>query len=418
MSIGYACLTLGVLNANLKSCTAKNATEDNLLDITSHNLKSLENIIEYNIKNDIKLFRISSDLIPFGSSPLNKLSWWDIFSERFFEIGKKIKENNIRVSMHPGQYTVLNSPNSDVVKRAVDDLNYHTRVLECLGVGPDHKIILHIGGIYNDKEQAISRFSDNYKCLSDSIKQRLVIENDDKLYNINDVFEIGKELSIPVVFDNLHNEINCYSKEMSESYWINQCKSTWKEKDGCQKIHYSQQDPLKKAGSHSSTIKINKFLEFYKSIKREDIDIMLEVKDKNLSAVKCINSLTQSKQIKKIEDEWSKYKYKILENNPSNYLEIRNLLKDKDDYPIIKFYNYIEDSMEDNITAGNSINAAMHIWGYFKNNVTDKEKNDFFKSIEAYKQEKVSVSSIKNKLWKMAVKYNKSYLLNSYYFIF
>lgn len=418
MSIGYACLTLGVLNANLKSCTAKNATEENLLDIILHNLNSLENMIEYNIRNDIKLFRISSDLIPFGSSPLNKLTWWEIFSERFSEIGRKIKENNIRVSMHPGQYTVLNSPNSDVVKRAVEDLNYHARVLECLDVGAEHKIILHIGGIYNDKEQAIQRFADNYMHLSDSIKQRLVIENDDKLYNINDVLEIGKKLNIPVVFDNLHNEINFYSKEISESNWINQCKSTWKENDGCQKIHYSQQDPLKKTGSHSSTIKINKFIEFYKSLEREDIDIMLEVKDKNLSAVKCINSLTKNKQINKIEDEWSKYKYKILESNPSNYLKIRNLLKNKDDYPIIKFYNYIENSMDDNATIGNSINAAMHIWGYFKDIASDKEKNDFFKSIEAYKQEKISVSPIKNKLWKMAGKYNQSYLLNSYYFVF
>ncbi len=417
MSIGYACLTLGVLNTNLKSCTAKNATDENLLNIISHNLISLENIIEYNIKNDIKLFRISSDLIPFGSSPLNKLLWCEIFSKEFEKIGKRIKENNIRVSMHPGQYTVLNSPNPDVVKRAVEDLNYHARVLECLGVNEEHKIILHIGGIYNNKEQAINRFEDNYSNLSNSIKQRLVIENDDKLYNINDVLEIGKKLNIPVVFDNLHNEINCYSKEISEVYWINQCKSTWKAKDGCQKIHYSQQDPLKKAGSHSSTIKIDKFIEFYKSLEREDIDIMLEVKDKNLSAVKCINSTTKDKQIKKIEEEWGKYKYKILESSPSNYLEIRNLLKNKEDYPAIKFYNYIEASMENNIAVGNSINAAMHIWGYFKDIASDKEKNDFFKSIEAYKQEKVSVSSIKNKLWKMTVKYNQLYLLNSYYFV-
>ncbi|UYZ34470.1 UV DNA damage repair endonuclease UvsE [Clostridium beijerinckii] len=417
MSIGYACLTIGVPDTNLKSCTAKSLTEEKLLEIISYNLKSLKNIIDYNIKNNIKLFRISSDLIPFGSSHLNQLSWWNIFSQEFAEIGRKIMDNDIRVSMHPGQYTVLNSPNDDVVKRAIEDLNYHVKVLDNFGVGANHKIILHIGGVYNDKEQAINRFADNYKRLNDQVKERLVIENDDKSYNINDVLKIGNEINIPVVFDNLHNDINCYDREKSDSYWISECNKTWKEKDGRQKIHYSQQDPLKKAGSHSNTIKISKFIEFYESLKGQDIDIMLEVKDKNLSAVKCINSIDENSKIKKLEEEWGRYKYKVLENSPSNYLEIRKLLKDKTQYPSVEFYNYIEDAMEEEITIGNSINTALHVWGYFKNLADDKEKMNFLKSIEDYKNGKVSIKLIKNKLFKMAVKYNESYLLNSYYFL-
>ncbi|MVX64702.1 UV DNA damage repair endonuclease UvsE [Clostridium chromiireducens] len=416
MSIGYACLTIGVPGTNLKSCTAKNVTEEKLLEIISYNLKSIENIIDYNIQNNIKLFRITSDLIPFGSSPLNKLSWWEIFSQEFLAIGKKIRENNIRVSMHPGQYTVLNSPSEEVVSRAIEDLNYHTKVLDSLGVGGEHKIILHIGGVYNDKEQAVNRFVDNYKQLDDAVKQRLVIENDDKSYNINDVLKIGTKLNIPVVFDNLHNEINCYDKEKSDLYLINECKKTWKEKDGNQKMHYSQQDPLKKAGSHSNTIRISKFLDFYESIERQDIDIMLEVKDKNLSAVKCINSVNKNNKIKKLEEEWGRYKYKVLEDSPSHYLEIRNLLKNKNKYPVVQFYNCVEDAMETETKVGNSINAALHIWGYFKNVADNKEKNSFLKSIEDHKQGKVSINSIKNKLFKMAVKYNEQYLLDSYYF--
>ena len=252
--------------------------------------------------------------------------------------------------------------------------------------------------------------------MSDSVKQRLVIENDDKSYNINDVLEIGTKLKVPVIFDNLHNKINFYDKEKSDIYWINQCKRTWKEKDGFQKIHYSQQNPLKKTGSHSNTIKINEFINFYETLEREDIDIMLEVKDKNLSAVKCINCTVTDKVIKELEEEWSKYKYKILEDSPSDYLEIRKLLKDKNNYPSVTFYNFIEAAMEMKVTTGNVINALMHVWGYFKNITEEKEKNSFFKSIEDYKQGKISVSVIKNKLWKMAVKYNQVYLLNSYYF--
>lgn len=416
MSIGYACLTIGVPNTSLKSCTARNVNEEKLLELISHNLNSLENIIEYNIKNNIRLFRISSDLIPFGSSPINSLHWEEIFFSEFNKIGEKIKTSGMRVSMHPGQYTVLNSPNIEVVNRAIDDLNYHTKVLDSLGVGSEHKIVLHIGGSYNDKEQAIKRFITNYSRLNDFVKQRLVIENDDKSYNINDVLEIGTKLEIPVIFDNLHNEINFYDKEKSAIYWINEAQKTWQEKDGYQKMHYSQQNTLKKLGSHSNTIRINEFIDFYESLGREDIDIMLEVKDKNLSAVKCINAISKDNKIKRLEEEWSRYKYKILENSSSNYLEIRKLLKNKNDYPVVPFYNFIEATMEMEITVENSINALMNVWGYFKNITDDKEKNSFFKSIEDYKQEKISISAIKNKLWKMAVKYNQTYLLNSYYF--
>ena len=295
MRIGYACLTVGVPATDQKSCRMKNATEARLKELISHNIKSLENIIDYNIINNIKLFRISSGLIPFGSSPVNVLPWWDIFAPKLSNIGEKIKNSGMRVSMHPGQYTVLNSPNDAVVNRATEDLNYHARVLDSLGVGTENKIILHIGGIYYNKQQGITRFIANYNYLDDSVKRRLVIENDDKSYNICDVLEIGTMLKIPVVFDNLHNEINSCDKEKSDAYWINECQKTWQKKDGKQKIHYSQQDYAKKPGSHSGFIRIAEFQEFCAKLGKKDIDIMLEVKDKNCSAVKCISCLADAK---------------------------------------------------------------------------------------------------------------------------
>lgn len=417
MNIGYACLTVGVPDTDQKSCMLKNASKEKLLELISYNLNSLENIIDYNIKNKIKLFRISSDIIPFGSNPVNNLEWWDIFDSQFSRIGHKIKTSGMRVSMHPGQYTVLNSPKKEVVEKAIEDLRYHTKILDTLGVGEDNKIVLHIGGVYNDKSQAIRRFISNYRELDDSVKRRLIIENDDKSYNISDVLEIGSIINAPVVFDNLHNQVNPFDKSKSDYYWIDKCKETWREKDGIQKIHYSQQNPLKKAGSHSSTIQINKFMSFYEGLERDDIDIMLEVKDKNLSAVKCINCTSSDKSIKDLEIEWSRYKYMVLENSPSDYVEIRKLLNEKDAYPATEFYNLIENALSKEITIGNSINAALHIWGYFKKKATDREKNSFLNNIEKYEQGQTSLKIIKNNLWKIAVKYNQSYLLDSYYFI-
>ena len=120
--IGYACLALAVPDTGFKSCIMKNATDEKLRELISHNLSSLENLVDYNIRNNIMLFRISSDIIPFGSSPVNQLEWWNIFKEDFSRIKKKIINSGMRISMHPGQYTVLNSPDEGIVSRAIEDL--------------------------------------------------------------------------------------------------------------------------------------------------------------------------------------------------------------------------------------------------------------------------------------------------------
>lgn len=417
MSIGYACLTVGVQDTGMKSCLLKNADESNLLRMTAHNLGALERIIDYNILSGVHLFRISSDLIPFGSANVNTLNWPELFSDRLAEIGHKIRQGGLRVSMHPGQYTVLNSPDKDVSERAAKDLLYHAQVLDSLGTDAENKIILHIGGVYGDKEQAKRRFIENYRRLSDTVKRRLVIENDDKCYSIADVLDISSLRSIPVVFDNLHHAANPPGAQMSDACWINECAKTWKAKDGAQKIHYSQQSKTKKQGSHSDSIAINEFLSYYKALGRADLDIMLEVKNKNLSAVKCINCLAEDQNIKRLEREWSRYKYRVLEHAQPAYETIRQLLSNKNTYPALAFYTELENALRQEPAVGGKINAALHIWGYFKDKATEKERAIFLKNIEALKEGRMDAKPIKRMLWNMTQKYRQDYLLHSYYFL-
>lgn len=417
VNIGYACLTLGVPNTQLKGCLLKNADKGKLAELITHNLGSLENIIDYNIKTNINLFRISSNLIPFGSSQASNLIWWDMFSAQLLKVGEKIINSGMRVSMHPGQYTVLNSPNIEVVKKAIEDLNYHAQIMDSLNVSVQHKIVLHIGGVYNDKKQAGKRFIANYLLLNEAIKQRIVLENDDKSYNINDVLEIGIKLNIPVVFDNLHNKVNPSDPDKSDYYWINECNKTWREKDGCQKIHYSQQNPLKKPGSHSTTIAINEFLDFYQKLESKDLDIMLEVKDKNLSAIKCIDCTLPEINSSLLELQWAKYKYKILEKSPSDYRDIEKKLSTKRDYPAIAFYKSLEDALKQESQPDNLLNAAIYIWGLFDDIATAKEKVLFYKTIDSYKHGRTSLVSVKNYLWRIAEKYQRNDIRDSYYFI-
>ncbi|MFY9115149.1 MAG: UV DNA damage repair endonuclease UvsE [Dethiobacteria bacterium] len=418
MSVGYACLPVGVPGTGLRSCMLKNASEAKLAELIALNLEALEHTIDYNIINEISLFRIGSNLIPFGSSPVNTLPWEEMFAPQLHRIGRKIQNSGMRVSMHPGHYTALSSPRAEVIAGAIEDLHYHNRLLDSLKLGRVHKIVLHIGGTYGDKRKAMDRFIGHCERLDDAMKHRLVLENDERSYSIGDVLEIGFILNLPVVFDTLHHAINPGNNRNNDVYWINQCRKTWCAGDGKQKIHYSQQDPLKQPGSHSATIRIGEFMNFYKNLEREDVDIMLEVKDKNLSAIKCRNCISLAEDTGALELEWRKYRYAILERSAADYQEIQRLLHRKSEDAAISFYRIIEVSLQRPAGMESFVDAAHHVWESLKESASVREKERFLKRIQDYRQGKTTLRAIKNFLYRMAVKYRQSSLLDSYYFVF
>lgn len=417
MRIGYACQTIGVQDTDFKSCTMKYASEEKLLEVIEHNLKVLDRIIDYNIENRISMFRISSDLIPFGSSPANQLDWGGIFKDRFQNLKHKIALHDIRISMHPGQYTVINSPDQEVVSRAIADLEYHNQVLDLLTESPSCKMILHIGGGYGDKDAAINRFLQVYQRLDSGIKKRLIVENDDRIYHAAEVYRVAESGGIPFVFDVLHHQVNREPDGASPYTWIERAGATWRDVDGTPKIHYSQQNPDKKPGSHSDTIGSREFMDFVSVLKEHiDVDIMMEVKDKNISAVKCQNIIHESPRILALEKEWSLYKYLTLEHSQNHYQQIRQLLKDKDAYPVVEFYELLEDASRQPIELGNAINGIDHVWGYFKSSASEKEKAVFQKELNKFKEGTIGLNAIKRLLYKMALAYDEKYLIHSYYF--
>ena len=416
MSIGYACLNIGTPNTNIRSVMQRNATPEKLTEVTTHNLEALEKMINYNIANDIRLYRISSDMIPFGSSPVNTLDWPEIHKEAFDRIGTKIRKAGLRVSLHPGQYTVLNSPAEDVVERAIDDLIYHDKILTALGADQTNKIVLHVGGIYGDKEEALQRFAQNFRRLPATVQNRLIIENDDRLYNIEEVIQLANRLQIPAVYDNLHHAINPPPTGKDDRHWIAETAKTWKTSDGNQKIHYSQQAPGKRPGAHTDTIDLKTFLTFHEQLEDKLIDIMLEVKDKNLSAIKCQNATTAVPKPVLLEKEWGRYKYAVLERSPAVYQTIRTLLKDKEAYPVQEFYRLIETAFAKEPHPGYVENAAAHVWGYFKKHATEAERKQYEKNLVNYRNGNGTRATLKRYLFRLVKKYESKYLLQSLYF--
>ena len=410
MKIGYACINLSIDATTSKSCILKNATEKRLKELIEMNLAGLEKIIKYNIEKSIGLFRISSGLIPFASHPINTIKWWEDYKVELGRIARLIKERGMRVSMHPGQYTVLNSPKTQVVKNAVADLEYHCRVLDSLTDSNEHKIILHAGGVYGDKASATDRFVKNYNSLSQRIKDRLVIENDEKSYNVDDILSISSLTGAPAVFDNLHNFINPAAGD--EYDLIQKCAKTWSGSDGIPKIHYSQQDNSKRPGAHSQTIRPDWFFKFISGLDALDVDIMLEVKDKNVSAEKLIKLMDGSKM--DIQREWAKYKYSVMEKSYLQYKEIGNAVANglaASEELFIRINEVL--SLPENI--GQASNSLEHVWGYFKKTAEDCERGKFMELLCSYRNKKTPLHLVKEFLRDLSIKYDVSYIRDSYY---
>ncbi|MBC7765271.1 MAG: UV DNA damage repair endonuclease UvsE [Hyphomonadaceae bacterium] len=417
MSIGYACMVIGEANTTISRCLLKSANDDTLRAMTHANLLALEAMLDYNVRNSILLFRISSDIIPFGSHPANTLYWQNEFNDVFNRLASKIKNAGMRVSMHPGQYTVLNSPTPQIVQNAVIDLKYHALFLDSLQTDACSKIILHVGGVYQDKRTAMDTFMTHYEALPDNVKRRLVIENDDKNYSVEDVLDISKHTQIPVVFDNLHHAIKPPIQNRTVDEWLDLCRQTWRVADGKQKIHYSQQKIGGMQSAHSNTIQVRAFMDFYNDLLDKSIDIMLEVKDKNLSAIKCIHATQKKLPIRLLEQEWARYKYLVLSKSQASYGEIRNMLKHKAHVDVVRFYEIIEQALQLPENKGAQINAAQHIWGYLNKHCTLAEKTRFIKLGRAYSEGTTTIQALKNHLFKCVNKQQVDYLIKSYYFI-
>jgi UV DNA damage endonuclease len=177
--IGYACINLTTGITVNRTCRLANASEEKLREIIISNLSGLKKVLEWNNENNIRLYRISSDTIPFASHPVNKVLWWEDYKDELDEIGKLIKEEDIRVYMHPNPVVYLNSPDSDVVRRSIEELEWHVKFLDALNIDYTHKIVFHSGGIYGNKANAIKRFIKVYNNLPENLKNRLTLENDE-----------------------------------------------------------------------------------------------------------------------------------------------------------------------------------------------------------------------------------------------
>lgn len=289
MKIGYPCINRSLSCKGDRTFRLRSYSEERLQQTIRNNLDCLFQILRFNLDYGLLFFRISSDLIPFASHPVCTFSWQTVFQKRFEEIGQFIMKNDMRISMHPDQFIVLNTLREDVFQRSVVELAYHAEVLDLMGLDTTAKIQLHVGGVYGEKAKSIKRFIARYQSLDASLKRRLVIENDEKSYSIQDCIQIHEKIKIPVLFDYFHHTLLNNHESLSDV--LESCKKTWKPRDGIPMVDYSSQKPHMRKGSHAEHLNNPDFSRFLLRSKPYDFDLMLEIKDKEKSAIQAVKVL-------------------------------------------------------------------------------------------------------------------------------
>lgn len=305
--IGYVAIALNLPNVTTSSSVTftyyKKLLEQEKLNklkkVTTSNLRDLKKIIKYNIENNIHFYRMTSRLIPLATHPEVK-DWWYLkfFEPDFKQIGDLIKESNMRVDTHPDQFDVINSHKEDVFLRTVKDLIYHVDMLEALGIRSP-KMVIHVGGSQGGKDKGKERFIKNFRRMPQIIQDKIILENDDKIYNVKDVLDICNELGIPMVLD-VHHHLCNGSKEFQLERHIQEILNTWDKEVLPPKIHLSSPKEHPSDRKHSDFIQVEDFLSVIELFEpyKTDFDIMLEAKKKDQALFKL------AKDIKEIKKEW------------------------------------------------------------------------------------------------------------------
>ncbi|KAJ8125858.1 hypothetical protein O1611_g7779 [Lasiodiplodia mahajangana] len=215
--LGYACLNTYLRNSNPPDPSQPEHPTKNRPDkekpaeiergqkyveaLGLANARDIVKMLRWNDKYGIKFMRLSSEMFPFASHEEYGYKLAPFASEILADAGRVAGELGHRLTTHPGQFTQLGSPRTEVVSNAIRDLKYHNEMLSLLRLpkqqDKDAVMILHMGGVFGDKSATLDRFRANYSLLSDEIKARLVLENDDVSWTVHDLLPICEELNIP-----------------------------------------------------------------------------------------------------------------------------------------------------------------------------------------------------------------------------
>ena len=293
MNLGYACINMTLSSQKPKVTTNRSMIKRTFLErgveyageLGLQNARDLFKILQWNNRNNIKVFRLSSEMFPWASEyDIEKSPYHSRIKTILQACGKYASDNGIRITSHPGPFNVLVSPRENVVKNTITDLEIHGKIFDMLGLSktPYNKLNIHCNGVYGDKISAMDRFCLNFQKLSESVQGRLTVENDDKasMYSVKDLMYIHERIGIPIVFDYHHHKFN--TGDLSEQEALELAISTWPK--GIKPIvHYSESKALHEENSKLKPQAHSDYINELPNLYGNNVDVMVEAKAKELS---------------------------------------------------------------------------------------------------------------------------------------
>lgn len=270
--LGYPCENLTLGATTNRTLRLAHLTEERVREKVAENLRDLERILRFNPPHGFALFRLGQHLVPFASHPHFPYDWEEAHKGELARLGALARSLGQRLSMHPGQYVNPGSPDREVVARSLAELRYSARVLSLLGA-EDGVLVLHLGGAYGEKGKALRRFVENLRG-EEEVLRYLALENDERLWRVEEVLEAAEALGVPVVVDALHHALNPGRLSLGEALRL--AFPTWR---GRPKVHLSSQDPEKRPGAHAFLVAREDWERLLAALPGP-ADIMLEAKGK------------------------------------------------------------------------------------------------------------------------------------------
>lgn len=288
MRIGYPGRNLTLDLPSPPPLRPETYTPDIFRETVAANLDAIMATLRWNLAHGVLYWRLNLYTIPMPLHPVVDVDWGAAFGDQLEGIGAFVHEHGMRLTVHPGQYIRLTSPESEVVRRGVAELAHHAALFDLMGLDGTHKVQIHTGVPGDDKAAAIDRFVAAWHELPDHVRHRLAIENDERLFSLADNLAIHDRTGVPLVFDTFHHSLFNNGESLEEA--LDLVQPTWVGQ-GPAMIDYSTQDPAKQPGAHAATIDAADFARILPALLPHDLDVMLEIKDKETSALAALTLL-------------------------------------------------------------------------------------------------------------------------------
>lgn len=200
----------------------------------------LRELFAYLEETDIRLYRMASGLAPYATHPDHPQfhGQLDECASELAELGAEARRLRLRLSFHPSQFIVLNAPDEHLAARSAADVDVQAAILEAMGLNDEAVVVLHVGGVYGDRTASRERFTRRYEQLSPVAQRRLVLENDDVRFGVEDILWLHERTGVRLVFDAHHH--HCYNPNgMDLVEAARACLATWDGWQGRPKVHFS-----------------------------------------------------------------------------------------------------------------------------------------------------------------------------------